>query len=147
LAQYGIEYFFGCCARSHDNRNVCGVDKSIVSNGSSGTCFPLAQPGVVDEKCPLGDPNPYTLEPLPGCCTPDGICGVMRDYVGLGCSTMDSYPPVSCAEAATLDAGPDASNDGGTEESFSIDSGPTPPARVSRPDGRSASSLIALHSP
>jgi hypothetical protein len=65
-----------CCPS--DTPNVCGAIIAVVGTA----CF-TATPGVVDSKCPpLQTPN----VPLPGCCRPNGMCGIDMSVVGLGCN-------------------------------------------------------------
>jgi hypothetical protein len=69
-----------CCAGEGDA--VCGLDLEPVTNFmplQSG-CVALDQPGNADANCPdLFFNDPTELRDLPGCCTPEGKCGVVAN--------------------------------------------------------------------
>ena len=90
---------------------TCGADLGQVASalGSSlqDPCLELDAPGVPDATCNgLDFTNPITgaIETFPGCCKPDGTCGVVADLSismsgpNLGCTspTLIGDPVVPC---------------------------------------------------
>jgi hypothetical protein len=86
----GIGVFLGaasCCTES----NTCGLTLAALGVAA---CFELDAPGTETADCPsamLG--QGFTL---PGCCTPDGICGALDEFLGLGCAVFAGAQVVSC---------------------------------------------------
>lgn len=86
----------GCCTRpgtgqqGHQLANVgrgadlCGTDIAIIVPSLRGICLQLSQPGEIDDECPAqvsiagGDARP-------GCCTDEGYCASLDEFVPLGC--------------------------------------------------------------
>jgi hypothetical protein len=71
-------------------------------------CIEANQAGTSDPTCP-----DITLQgvPLDGCCKPNGNCGVLDTFLGLGCvdpSQFTGGTPVKCGGA---DGGGDAASD------------------------------------
>jgi hypothetical protein len=76
----------GCCT----NSGRCGLDLTSVAStiGIPPGCQQLNQPGTVDYSCPSLAQILGTAAPdFPGCCRPDGTCGVVMSMPGLslGC--------------------------------------------------------------
>ncbi len=121
-----------CC-----ENDVCGLNTTFLASAGAmfeTTCQPKAQPGDVDENCPapagaavpVSDTMTVTLDPFPGCCRPNGLCGVVVNEattlsgavplgdLGLGC--VDAAPffpgdePVPCGEGI---GGAGGANSGG----------------------------------
>ena len=65
-----------CCPPG--SLNTCGA---IVPT-AGGTCF-TSTPGVVDSTCPTVNVMGIAL---PGCCRPNGLCGVSVSVISLGCN-------------------------------------------------------------
>lgn len=80
-----------CCTEN----NECGLTAAAL--GVS-TCAPLNAPGTADGNCPsVSIAQGFTLG---GCCTPDGTCGALDTFLGLGCvavPTGTNGQTVSCA--------------------------------------------------
>ena len=78
-----------CCPP--DTANECGA--IVVMAGSA--CF-TATPGVADPRCPAVQVSPVSL---PGCCRPNGMCGVDVSVIGLGCNDptlVGGMPALRC---------------------------------------------------
>jgi hypothetical protein len=119
-----------CCPQGTDDQ--CGLDLDAVSEFMPvrGDCVRIDQPGNLDSSCPevLFD-DPTERRDLPGCCTPEGSCGVMADLsllADFGCVDpselllASSEPPESCTPdlpepepepVAPDDAGSDAGSE------------------------------------
>jgi hypothetical protein len=70
-----ISSFAGCCT----NSGRCGLDLGTAATaiGISPGCQQLNQPGTIDYGCPsLAQIVMTTAPDFPGCCRPDGTCGV-----------------------------------------------------------------------
>lgn len=70
----------------------CGITSSFLG----GQCIELNQPGQLDPTCPEQSIQGFTL---PGCCKPNGFCGVMDSFIGLGCvdpSPFTGQQPIPC---------------------------------------------------
>jgi hypothetical protein len=127
-------YLDPCCGG--ENHDQCGVDTTFLSPAGAGSsCEPRNQPGSLDTACPSssaaampGMSTGLTFDPLPGCCRPDGSCGIMLNAVtagggliplaqlGLGC--VDAAPffpgeePVTCGPSGSGGAGGGAGQGG-----------------------------------
>jgi hypothetical protein len=86
--------FAGCCLAD----GTCGVDASFAAEwagnsdrtlGISGGCQPRDQLGVPDGAC---NSQQAGVDLLPGCCRPDGTCGVDLDILHLGCVQAVALP-------------------------------------------------------
>lgn len=69
-----------CCAGG--DVGACGLDLSDVDAFMPVTdqCVALDQPGNEDESCPtVYFDDPVAPQELPGCCMPEGLCGVIAD--------------------------------------------------------------------
>jgi hypothetical protein len=100
----GVYHINPCCAAD----DACGLDTTFlaaVGAEFSEVCQPREQPGTDEGFCPevtgLTVPVqgiPLPLEPFPGCCRPDGTCGVVVDEVrsGFPLATLN----LGCVEAA-----------------------------------------------
>jgi hypothetical protein len=75
---------YACCASVADSK--CGF---VELN----SCLETAQPGALDPACPTLPATP--LGTLPGCCRPDGTCGVFDESLGLGCVSVPLLSQVS----------------------------------------------------
>ncbi|HYQ16780.1 MAG TPA: hypothetical protein VEQ58_13505 [Polyangiaceae bacterium] len=83
-------YVDPCCTSS----DGCGLQTGfldLVGAHFDEACQPLAQPGELDATCPdatgLMVPSgttSFALDPLPGCCREDGMCGVVVDRATIG---------------------------------------------------------------
>ena len=73
-----------CCA---GGGTACGLDPERLFGSVMVDCVELGQPGVPHASCPAHEPPqpPYDGTSLPGCCRPDGSCGLQDDITGLGC--------------------------------------------------------------
>lgn len=61
----------------------CGLDLNAVSSFMplEGQCAGLYQPGAADSTCPMVYfDDPVNPRQLPGCCLPEGLCGVVADF-------------------------------------------------------------------
>jgi hypothetical protein len=68
---------YACCARPAESR--CGLVTGTV-------CEELGQRGEIDPSCPtLPD---TVIGTLPGCCRPEGMCGVFDTAYGFGCGQV-----------------------------------------------------------
>jgi hypothetical protein len=70
----------------------CGITSSFLGS----QCIELNQPGQPDPSCPPQSIQGFTL---PGCCKPNGMCGVMDSFIGLGCvdpGPFTGQPPIPC---------------------------------------------------
>ena len=72
-----------CCRGATDLE--CGL-----TFGEGAVCLPRDVPGQPNDVCPEANPGSLTL---PGCCRPDGRCGVVAEQVGLGCVARDEILP------------------------------------------------------
>ena len=91
-----------CCT----DTNVCGLDLSATAGQPA--CIERDAPGVEDAACPAAMVGGGLLT-FPGCCRPDGTCGVLVDLVPLGCvdgelanmlpggAATPGGPPASCS--------------------------------------------------
>ena len=70
----------------------CGMDLSGFGLGTG--CAELDAPGVQDSACPSQSIGGFFT--LQGCCRPDGTCGAMDTFVGLGCTSAAPGDAVSC---------------------------------------------------
>src|SRR5450631_2333630 len=130
-ARAGLVYVDPCCGG--ENNAVCGVDTSYLTmTGAMLTlnCEPKDQPGELDDACPSPEPSKInvmgamaSLDAFPGCCRPNGTCGVQINAVtaasglipiadlGLGCVEAAGFFPgmaaVPCSAAAGGAAGAD----------------------------------------
>lgn len=123
-ARVGLIYVDPCCTGESDD--VCGIDTSYLTMTGAALaegCVAKHQPGELNAACPSPEPamvgtmgSMTALDPFPGCCRPNGTCGVAVDTVtaagglvpvaelGLGC--IDAAPffpgeaPVPCSEGA-----------------------------------------------
>lgn len=90
-----------CC--DEDSGNICGA-------GFGNQCEGLDQPGELTDACPT-EMSPLG-EMLPGCCRPDGSCGVMIT-IGFGCVErgdvteigVGPFDAMSCDSDQPADAG------------------------------------------
>lgn len=89
--------FAGCCLAD----GTCGVDASFAAQwaqnndhtlGISGGCQPRDQAGVLDSACSSEQAG---VDLLPGCCRPDGTCGVDLGILHLGCVQAVPLPFVA----------------------------------------------------
>jgi hypothetical protein len=122
-ARVGLIYVDPCCSGA--NSDVCGIDTTYLATTGAGLvegCEPKDQPGELNEACPSPDPAMIgmmgamaTLDAFPGCCRPNGTCGVAIDTVtaagglvpvadlGLGCVDAAMFfpgeAPVPCSDA------------------------------------------------
>jgi len=71
-----------CCYGTRGRQ--CGV-----GFGTSATCYPPAVAGAQDSKCQGAQKGGMNF---PGCCRPDGQCGVVIDAFGLGCVADADVP-------------------------------------------------------
>jgi hypothetical protein len=70
-----------CCPAGAEDR--CGLDLSAVSEFMplQGECVELEQPGEEDESCPsVLFADVVEMRELPGCCMPEGLCGVVANF-------------------------------------------------------------------
>jgi hypothetical protein len=81
------QLYMSCCTDDDE----CGVEFAALGTG----CLAMNAPGEADSSCPsqtlIG--GFITLE---GCCRPDGTCGGLDIYTGLGCTNAASTETVSC---------------------------------------------------
>jgi hypothetical protein len=75
-----------CCT----SNNKCGLDLSQLG---SATCVEQNAAGTLDPSCPTASVMGVMLQ---GCCRPDGTCGAMDTYLGLGCTAATSTETVTC---------------------------------------------------
>jgi len=124
-----------CC----DN-DVCGLNTAFLASAGAmfaDACQPKDQPGEVDASCPspagavvpISEEMTVTLDAFPGCCRPNGLCGVVVNEattlggavelgdLGLGC--VDAAPffpdeePVPCGEGPVGGGGAGGASGGG----------------------------------
>lgn len=157
-----------CCPEGPED--VCGLELSVVAGFMPvrGECVAVEQPGNLDPSCPdvLFD-DPTERRSLPGCCTAQGVCGVMADLSLLsdfGCVpavdllAASSEPPEACTPELQ-EPEPEASNETGPDAGFDAgeasDAGDAPSAdtdaSVSEPsdagvDPREVTDAAAVHS-
>ena len=77
-----------CCTAGDD----CGFSISLLGPD----CIEGNQPGTPDPGCPSQSLMGFEL---PGCCKPEGICGVQDSFLGLGCVDATVFiggTPQSC---------------------------------------------------
>jgi hypothetical protein len=96
-----------CCSNDE-----CGYFLDLSGNANipiEGGCQAYGQPGVVDPRCPdLGTLMYSHPVGVPGCCRPDGTCGVALDTIGLGCvGALVHDQPFRCDRPQSVDAGRD----------------------------------------
>jgi hypothetical protein len=121
----------GCCTHEgtgqegHELANVgrgadlCGTDIGIIVPSLRGICLQLSQPGEVDDDCPPqvsiagGDARP-------GCCTDEGYCGSLDEFVPLGCFYATGLKGRRCGQGSAGDAG---FLDGGDDSGVSDEDG------------------------
>jgi hypothetical protein len=70
---------YACCV--DPARSTCGVVEVT-------ECVELNYPGHVDPTCH----SPLSSLDFPGCCRPDGTCGVLDTQYGLGCAQLPFVP-------------------------------------------------------
>ncbi len=71
---------YACCADPAHSK--CGVVEVT-------QCVQLDYPGHLDPSCG----SPFNGSDFPGCCRPDGTCGVLDTQYGLGCAQLPFVPP------------------------------------------------------
>jgi hypothetical protein len=71
---------YACCV--DPARSACGVVEVT-------QCVELNYPGHVNAACPS---LPLSGSDAPGCCRPDGTCGVLDTQYGLGCAQLPFVP-------------------------------------------------------
>lgn len=76
-----------CCAGTK-----CGLDISTLGLGSG--CSESNAPGQADPSCPGSTVGGFAQ--LEGCCRPDGTCGALDTFLGLGCAVDSSQPVTPC---------------------------------------------------
>lgn len=108
-------YVSPCCAGP--DQDSCGLETgflSLVGAAFDETCQAKNQPGAADDSCPSPDPAMVpvggamaTLDPFPGCCKPDGTCGVLVNSVVLSGLPLATFN-LGCVDAAPFfaDAAP-----------------------------------------
>lgn len=64
---------FACCV--NPRLSQCGIVGLV-------TCLEMDQEGRLDPSCDM------PLSSLPGCCRPEGKCGVMQSDLGIGCAAI-----------------------------------------------------------
>jgi hypothetical protein len=123
----GFGFVPACCI---DNQR-CGIDPPAF-NGADIPCTELDQPGTPDSTCfadrGMADASIDGGLNIPGCCRPNGLCGIMLNLPGLnfGCMDPSQYsaiydagPPQRCGDAG---GGNDASIDSSAGDSSAGDS-------------------------
>lgn len=109
-------YIDPCCAGAEE---ACGLNTQFLDlTGASfgeDSCQPKNQPGELDEACPATEAAmiPFgaasaPLVPFPGCCRPNGICGVQVNEVLL--MLGQAATPIGNLELGCVDAEPFFSN-------------------------------------
>jgi hypothetical protein len=78
----------GCCTSD----NKCGMD--VASLGFGAGCAEMNAPGAVSAACPSQNLGGFL--PLDGCCRPDGTCGVLDTFAGLGCTNVGATQTTRC---------------------------------------------------
>jgi hypothetical protein len=122
-------YVNPCC--TDEDGDGCGIDTTYLAMTGAALgkgCEPKHQPGELDAACPSPDPamigsmgSMATLDAFPGCCRPNGACGVVLDTVtaagglipiadlGLGCVDAAAFfpdkAPIPCSGSAAGGAG------------------------------------------
>ncbi|MFO0570052.1 MAG: hypothetical protein U0263_30695 [Polyangiaceae bacterium] len=78
----------------------CGITSSLIGS----VCVELGQPGKPDPTCPAQSIQGI---PLQGCCKPNGICGVLDTFIGVGCVDPSQFggPPSPKCGTIVVDAG------------------------------------------
>lgn len=74
--------FFGMPCCTDDDK--CGIDVSSFGLGMG--CNEMNAPGTADASCPGMNLAGFFM--LEGCCRPDGTCGVLDTFAGLGCTAL-----------------------------------------------------------
>lgn len=69
----------GCCTAD----DKCGIDLAAVGFGG---CEEANAPGAANAACP--SQTIAGILPLSGCCKPNGTCGGLDTFVGLGCISV-----------------------------------------------------------
>src|SRR6185503_17599391 len=126
----------------------CGIDPpQLTLDGGDLPCTEVNQPGTPDSKCfadqgiDLDDAGIDAAGfidggrlTIPGCCRPNGMCGIMLDFpqigLSLGCIDPEQYgaiydagPPQRCGDGGGgTDASTDTSTDSNTSDSSTGDS-------------------------
>lgn len=77
-----------CCT----DDNKCGLDLSGLGIGEG--CAEMNAVGSANAACPAV--NLLGFYPLEGCCRPDGKCGVLDTFAGLGCTTAGAAEGMTC---------------------------------------------------
>jgi hypothetical protein len=113
----------GCCTRPGTGQqgdqlanvgrgaNLCGTDIAVIVPSLRGICLQLSQPGELDDECPAqvsiagGDARP-------GCCTDEGYCGSLDEFVPLGCFYATGLRGRRCTQGRA-DGGVGSETDGG----------------------------------
>ncbi|MDH5674386.1 MAG: PKD domain-containing protein [Myxococcales bacterium] len=85
-----------CC--DMDSGGGCGAQVSMTDPSD---CEAINQPGDLDPSCPPAMSVIGTE--VPGCCKPDGKCGVMSGTLS-GCIERTDYPPAFLMDMMQLDA-------------------------------------------
>jgi collagen type I/II/III/V/XI/XXIV/XXVII alpha len=75
-----------CCTTD----NKCGLD--LTSLGMAG-CAEQNAAGTLDASCPAQSLSGISFQ---GCCRPDGTCGSLDTYLGLGCVAGTGATPTAC---------------------------------------------------
>jgi len=71
----------GCCTAD----GKCGLDLGSVGFGG---CEEANAPGAANAACP--SQTIAGILPLSGCCKPNGTCGALDTFLGLGCISLDA---------------------------------------------------------
>lgn len=107
-----------CCPEGSSDR--CGLDLSLVSGFMPvvDECVEIDQPGNLDSACPgvLFD-DPTERRDLPGCCTPEGTCGVWADLsllADFGCVEPSELLLVSVETETCTPESPEPDDDTGS---------------------------------
>ena len=106
-----VNYYLEPCCTEADN--ACGLNTAFLESAGAvfeDTCQPKNQPGEVDENCPsppavvipTSTMGNITLDQFPGCCRPNGMCGVVVDTVSAGGGLL----PLGNLELGCVDAAP-----------------------------------------
>jgi hypothetical protein len=69
----------GCCTAD----DKCGLDLASVGFGG---CEESNAPGAANASCP--SQTIAGILPLSGCCKPNGTCGALDTFIGLGCISL-----------------------------------------------------------
>jgi hypothetical protein len=73
---------FACCFNP-------GLSQCGIVSGLGSTCLETDHEGKLDPSCDMSPSSP--LSSLPGCCRPDGKCGVFAPNLGLGCAAIPGW--------------------------------------------------------